>query len=56
VTIIVQEQGKKRGTVIVPAGADETAVLLVIEKDAKLAPLAAGKQYKFVPDRIINFY
>ena len=56
VTIIVQEQGKKRGAVIVPAGASEADVLIAINNDAKLSVLLTSKQHKFVPDRIINFY
>ncbi len=56
VTIIVQEQGKKRGAVEVMAGTDEQTILTAIKQDDKLAKLVAGKSYKFVPDKIINFY
>ena len=56
VTVIVQEQGKKRGAVEVPAGASEKEVLSAMQQDSKLAKLVENKQYKFVPDRIINFY
>ena len=54
--IIVQEQGKKRGVVEVPSGADAAAVLAAIKGDPKLVGLVDGKQYKFVPDKVINFY
>ena len=56
ITIIIQEQGKKRGSLEIPAGADESFVMDLIKQDSKLALLVENKQYKFVPDRIINFY
>lgn len=56
ITIIIQEQGKKRGSLEIPAGADENFVINLVKQDSKLAVLAKNKQYKFVPDRIINFY
>ncbi|MFA5967311.1 MAG: leucine--tRNA ligase [Patescibacteria group bacterium] len=56
VIIIVQEQGKKRGSLEVPAGADEAVVINLLKQDAKLAGFAEKSQYKFVPDKIINFY
>ncbi|MFH0912275.1 MAG: leucine--tRNA ligase [Patescibacteria group bacterium] len=56
VTLVVQETGKKRGIVEMPAGANEGEVLAAIKQDPKLAELVENKNYKFVLDKIINFY
>lgn len=55
ITLIIQDQGKKRGTIEISAGIDEQTVLAIIKKDEKLTHLTK-KSYKFVPDKIINFY
>lgn len=56
VTIAVQEKGKLRGTVEVPAGSSEDMVVQAIVKDEKLVKLVgeSGKRI-FVADRVINF-
>ncbi|MBU1092691.1 class I tRNA ligase family protein, partial [Patescibacteria group bacterium] len=56
VDIVVQEKGKKRGVISVAAGTSEIDVLNIIKQDNKLAPLVETGEYKFVPDRIINFF
>lgn len=56
VTIAVQEKGKLRGTVEVPAGTAEKEVLAVIQRDEKLKKIAdTAAKHIFVKDRIINF-
>ncbi len=56
VTIAVQEKGKLRGTVEMPAGASETDVLVEVNKNEKLAGITkASSKHIFVKDRIINF-
>ncbi len=56
VTIAVQEKGKLRGTVEVPAGTDEKGVKMEVNKNEKLAAIAvASSNHIFVKDRIINF-
>ncbi|MFH0905347.1 MAG: class I tRNA ligase family protein, partial [bacterium] len=56
VAIVVQEKGKLRGTVILPAGANEKEVLVVVNKDPRLAKIATdASKHIFVPDRVINF-
>ncbi len=56
VTIVVQEKGKLRGTVSVPAGSDEQVVLAAVHENEKLAALAAGSsKHIFVQDKIVNF-
>ena len=56
VDIVVQEKGKKRGIINVTAGTSEADVIGIIKQDSKLAPLVASYKYKFVPDRVINFF
>jgi leucyl-tRNA synthetase len=56
ITIAVQEKGKLRGTVVVPAGSDEATVMAAIEGDVKLKVLADNYSKRiFVADKIINF-
>ncbi len=58
ITIPVQVNGKLRGTVQVPAGADAAAVRAAAEADAKVAGYIVGKPIRnvvFVPDKMINF-
>jgi leucyl-tRNA synthetase len=56
VTIAVQVNGKLRGTILVPAGADKTANL-AIAKQAVSGALIGSQIVKeiYVPDRIVNF-
>jgi leucyl-tRNA synthetase len=57
-TIAVQVMGKLRGTITVPAGADEAAVLAAAEEEENVARLLAGKTIRkriHVPGRIVNF-
>ena len=56
VEIVVQDKGKKRGIISVAAGTSAAEVIDKIKQDSKLAPLAVAENYKFVPDRIINFF
>ena len=56
VVIAVQENGKLRGTVNLPAGASKEDVLLAVNQDERLAKIAkSAKREIFVPDKIINF-
>ncbi len=56
VTMVVAENGKKRGTLELPAGSDEAMVLRALSKDEKLSKIVAdSKRHIFVPDRMINF-
>ncbi len=56
VTIVVQEKGKLRGTVSIPAGSDEQVVLAAVNENDKLAALvASSSKYIFVEDKIVNF-
>ena len=56
VTIIISENGKKRGVLELPAGANEKAVLEAIERDKRLSQIAKkSKKHIFIQDRIINF-
>jgi len=58
VEIPVQIQGKLRGRVVVPAGADAEAMKAAAAADPKIAELLAGKQVAkvvAVPGRLVNF-
>ena len=58
VTVAVQVMGKVRGTVSVPAGAPEDAVIAAAQGEPAVARLLDGKRVVktvFVPDRIVNF-
>jgi len=58
VEIPVQIQGKLRGRVVVPAGADAAAMQAAATADPKIAELLEGKQVVkvvAVPDRLVNF-
>jgi leucyl-tRNA synthetase len=58
VTIAVQVMGKLRGTVTVPAGADEATVLAAAEAEENVARALAGRKIKkriHVPGRVVNF-
>ena len=54
--IAVQEKGKLRGTVNLPAGASKDEVLATIMQDERLAKIAkVASREVFVPDKVINF-
>ncbi len=58
VEIPVQIQGKLRGRVVVPAGADAAALEAAAAADPKIAELLAGKRIVkvvAVPGRLVNF-
>ena len=58
VEIPVEIQGKLRGRVVVPAGADAEAMKAAAAADPKIAELLAGKQVAkvvAVPGRLVNF-
>ena len=56
VVIAVQEKGKLRGTVNLPAGASKDEVLATIMQDERLAKIAkVASREVFVPDKVINF-
>ncbi|MFM8291384.1 MAG: class I tRNA ligase family protein, partial [Planctomycetia bacterium] len=58
VEIPVQIQGKLRGRVVVPAGADAEAMQLAAAADPKIAEQLAGKRIAkvvAVPGRLVNF-
>ena len=58
VEIPVQIQGKLRGRVVMPAGADAAAVEAAAAADPKIAELLAGKRIVkvvAVPGRLVNF-
>ncbi|AKM85031.1 TPA: leucine--tRNA ligase [Patescibacteria group bacterium] len=56
VVIVVQEKGKLRGTVNLPAGASKDEVLTAVMQDERLAKIAKmASREVFVPDKIINF-
>jgi leucyl-tRNA synthetase len=57
VEVVVQINGRVRGKVKVPAGADQDAVVAQAKADASVATHLAGKQIKktiFVPDKLVN--
>ena len=58
VTIAVQVMGKLRGTIEVPVGADEAAVLAAAEAEENVARAIAGRTIRkriHVPGKIVNF-
>ncbi len=58
VEIPIQVQGKLRGRVVVPAGADAKALEAAAAADPKIAELLAGKRIAkvvAVPGRLVNF-
>ena len=56
VTVAVQVAGKVRGTVSVPRGSDQEAVMAVVQQDERLREYSDGLSVKvFVPDKIISF-
>lgn len=57
ITVVVQVNGKLRGEVRVPAGADQDTVLKAITEDKKISGYLTGdpKKVVYVPGRLINF-
>ncbi len=56
VTIVIQENGKLRGTIEVPSGSTETEVLSICKNSPKFASISESpKKTIYVPDRLINF-
>ncbi|WP_337877267.1 leucine--tRNA ligase [Elioraea sp.] len=58
VTIAVQVMGRLRGTIEVPVGADEAAVLAAAEAETNVARALAGRTIRkriHVPGKIVNF-
>jgi leucyl-tRNA synthetase len=57
VEVVVQVNGKVRGRVTVPVGADAEAVGSVARGDARIAGYLAAEVVKvvFVPDKLVNF-
>ncbi|MCY4576917.1 MAG: leucine--tRNA ligase [Candidatus Kaiserbacteria bacterium] len=56
VTIAVQVQGKTRGTVTVPRGSEQEAVLSTVQEDERLRDYTNGLTVKvFVKDKIVSF-
>lgn len=56
VTIVVQENGKHRGNIEVPADSDEAAVVEACKNSPKFAAIADDpKKVIYVRDRLINF-
>ena len=55
-TIAVQVNGKTRGSVVVPQGADEAAVLAAAKADASIAKFmpAEPKKTIYVPKRLLS--
>ncbi len=58
IEIPVQVNGKLRGRVVVPAGADAAAIELAARSDERIAPLLDGKTVRkvvIVPAKLVNF-
>jgi leucyl-tRNA synthetase len=55
-TIAVQVNGKTRGSVVVPQGADEAAVMAAAKADVSIAKFLPGEPKKtiYVPKRLLN--
>ncbi len=54
----VQINGKLRGTVVIPTGADKEEVFAIAKADARIASLVEGKTFVkeiYVPNRVVNF-
>jgi leucyl-tRNA synthetase len=57
VTIAIQINGKLRGTVEVPRGSEEAAVVALAQSNERVAKHLEGRELKrviFVPDRLVN--
>ena len=54
----VQINGKLRGTVVIPTGADKEEVFAAAKADSRIASLVEGKTFVkeiYVPNRVVNF-
>ena len=54
----VQINGKLRGTVVIPTGADKEEVFAMAKDDSRIASLVEGKTFVkeiYVPNRVVNF-
>ncbi|MBS6396538.1 MAG: leucine--tRNA ligase [Clostridiales bacterium] len=54
----VQINGKLRGTVVIPTGAEKEEVFAIAKADSRIASLVEGKTFVkeiYVPNRVINF-
>ena len=54
----VQINGKLRGTVVIPTGADKEEVFAMAKADPRIASLVEGKTFVkeiYVPNRVVNF-
>ena len=54
----VQINGKLRGTVVIPTGADKEEVFAMAKADSRIASLVEGKTFIkeiYVPNRVVNF-
>lgn len=54
----VQINGKLRGTVVIPTGAEKEEVFAIAKADARIASLTEGKTFVkeiYVPNRVVNF-
>ena len=54
----VQINGKLRGTVVIPTGADKEEVFAIAKADTRIASLVEGKTFVkeiYVPNRVVNF-
>ena len=54
----VQINGKLRGTVVIPTGADKEEVFAAAKADSRIASLVEGKTFIkeiYVPNRVVNF-
>jgi leucyl-tRNA synthetase len=56
ITLAVQINGKMRGTIHVPAHADESEVLKIAEVDTEIGPKIRGERVRviYVPNRVLN--
>lgn len=56
ITIIVQENGKLKANILIPADSEETTVLDICKKDEKISQVMDGaKKVVYVKNRLINF-
>lgn len=54
----VQINGKLRGTVVIPTGAEKEEVFAIAKADSRIASLTEGKTFVkeiYVPNRVVNF-
>ena len=54
----VQINGKLRGTVVIPTGAEKEEVFAIAKADSRIASLVEGKTFVkeiYVPNRVVNF-